>query len=258
MGRSCSRRGVVALSLVLLGSMVSDAGAKPRPRQFRRAWEPVPIQRSTASQNGTVMVKTMGYHRRRDSGIWVWRGNRKKMRTLVHELLHRSTRHRPEAYRGEIRHLTGDRAIDEGLTSYFTKVALSRAGRSEVYPDPAPGSSFGQLRRWARGIRNDARSTIHDAFGVQVDTKKIAILSDNCFGRCYRRDFGKLWASRPGQPGVYGNSRSKVEQMVNLVGEGPVRRAYFQGDVAGLRSALGRIDPAHRPGWINLGLPPAD
>jgi hypothetical protein len=203
------------------------------------------------------MVKAMGYHRRRDSGIWLWRGNTKKMRTLVHELLHRVTRGRPASYRKEIKHLTGDKQFDEGLTSYFTARALVRTSSSPVLADPRPGASFGQLRQWSRSIRAEATTIIQQAYGVEVDARKVAILSDHCFGRCYRRDFGKEWISRPGQPGVYSTSSSRVKQLVNLVGEGPLRRAYLEGDVGGLRQALGRVPPSSLPPWVNLTPPGA-
>lgn len=257
---------IVLISAAVACLVVTSAAPEARARHSRhkRAFATHQLTQSGQPLVNTgakkpVMVKAMGYHRRRDSGIWVWRGNKKKMRTLVHELLHRATRNRPQDYHRQIKTLTNDPKIDEGLTSYFTSNALTRTGRSPSFPDPQPGANFSQLRQWSRGIRAEAKGIIRQAYGVEVDTKKIAVLSDRCFGRCYQRDFSKPWVSRPGQPGVYGNSKSRVQQMVDLVGERPVRQAYLVGDVAGLRQALQRaqrFNPTALPSWVNLSNPP--
>jgi len=199
-----------------------------------------------------IMVRAMGYHRNVDSGIWLWRGNQNKLRTVVHELLHRASKDVPRAARQELARLTGDRDFNEGLTSYFTSRALQTAGRTESYADPRPGASFGELRAWSKGLRTDAKAIIRREMGALVDTKKIMVGSDACFGRCYARDFGEPWVSHPGQPGVYGNSKSKVQQLVELVGAEPLRRAYLQGDVRGLVRALRAVPPAAHPSWLQL------
>jgi hypothetical protein len=208
--------------------------------------------RTRAEERKPTMVRAMGYHRTADSGICIWRGNERKLRTMTHELLHRATNEVPRAARAELARLTSDRAINEGLTSYFTNRALARTGRCEVYGNPAPDASFRELRAWARNLRSEAHDAIRDAFGVEVSTKKIAILSDKSFARVYARDFGKPWVSHPGQPGVYGDSRQRVEELVALAGERAVERAYFQGDLSELRAQLRRQPRSARPGWLAL------
>ena len=201
----------------------------------------------------TTMVKTMGWHRTQDSAIWVWKGNKNCFRTLTHELLHRATHEVPRVVWHDMARMTGDPKFMEGLTSYFTSRALELAHREPSYSDPR-ATTLGDLRRWSRSIRADAHATLQTAFGVDVDMRKITICNDKTFGRCHLRDFGEPWVSHPGQPGSYGNSKSRVQQIVELVGEGPVRRAYFQGDVGGLRAALARAKrqrPSTFPAWIN-------
>lgn len=209
---------------------------------------------ATPAAEPTSMVKTMGWHRTRDSAIWVWRGNKSCFRTLTHELLHRATHEVPRLAWQDMARLTSDPQFMEGLTAYFTGRALELTHKQPTYSDPR-GSTFGDLRRWSRDIRADARDTLHAAFGVEIDTRKITICNDKTFGRCHLRDFGEPWVSHPGQPGTYGNSKSRVQQIVDLVGEGPVRRAYFEGDAAGLRAALAqarRQSPTTFPAWISL------
>ena len=201
------------------------------------------------------MVKTLGWQRTQDSAIWVWKGNKECFRTLTHELLHRATHEVPRTAWRDMASITGDPKFMEGLTSYFTLRALEIARRGErTYPEPQ-AQTLGDLRRWSRGIRAEAHSTLQTAFGVDVDMRKITICNDKTFGRCHLRDFGEPWVSHPGQPGNYGNSQSRVRQIVELVGEEPVRRAYFQGDVGALRSALTQVrrqSPSTFPAWINL------
>jgi hypothetical protein len=231
---------------VLLSLLFASAADARKHWGLSRAQAPVPE---------TVMVKTMGWHRGSDSAIYVWRGGKNKLGTLTHELLHRATNSVPRTARAELARMTNDPKFNEGLTSYFTARALQLAGNQPTFADPAPGAAMSQLRAWSREIRAEAKESV-GALGIRdIDMHKIAICSDTVFGRCHLRDFGEPWVAHPGQPGSYGNSRSRVQQIVDLVGETPVRRAYFDGDAAGLRRALSdaqRRAPSTFPTWISL------
>jgi hypothetical protein len=198
-------------------------------------------------------VAVFGYNRVRDGGIFVWRGPM-ALRTLTHELLHRATRGRPEGYERAMRALTGAVQIDEGLTAYFTDRALERAGvTSFAVEPPTRGRPFSELRGWARDLRQTARRAIA-SYDVQVDTKSVALLSERCFARVYQKTAERPWVKPQGQVS-YAADQERVRELVALVGEAPLRSAYFTGDVQALRTALqqARARDARRfPSWVDL------
>ena len=198
-------------------------------------------------------VAVFGYNRVRDGGIFVWRGPM-ALRTLTHELLHRATRGRPEGYERAMRALTGAVQIDEGLTAYFTDRALQRAGvTSFAVEPPARGRPFSELRGWSRGLRQTAQRAIA-TYDVQVDTKSVALLSERCFARVYQKTAERPWVKPQGQVS-YEADQQRVRELLALVGEEPLRRAYFTGDVQALRTALqqARARDARRfPSWADL------
>ena len=201
------------------------------------------------------MVRAVGYHRRRDSKIWVWRGNPHKLSTMTHELLHRITNKVPQAKRLELEQLTGDPKINEGLTSYFTDYALRKSGRPVDYANPPAGASFSQLRSWSRGIRSEVRGVFRDAFNLKLEPTGVFVASDRIFGRCFARDFGRPWEAHPGQPGSYGNSKARVAELVRLGGLKPVAQAYFFGNTGELLTNLRRArqqGTSSLPDWLNL------
>ena len=91
-------------------------------------------------------------------------------------------------------------------------------------------------------------------YDVQVDTKSVALLSERCFARVYQKTAERPWVRPQGQVS-YAADQQRVRELVALVGEEPLRRAYFTGDVEALRTALQQArtrDPRRFPSWVDL------
>jgi hypothetical protein len=230
----------------------------PGPAQARGGWRQLldSLSRGSGGWIGRVAQQdragVSGYNRGRGGPIRVWRGPA-ALRTLVHELLHRVTAGRPEAYRRAMINLTSDLQVDEGLTSYFASRALN--GR-QTPATPQPGAPFRARRTWARDIRQAASAALRSSFGVEVDLSRVSILSDASFRRVYERDSERIWTRPTGQESYQASQRETVQALVDLVGEAPLRRAYFQGDVDGLKTALRQaregMPRSQFPRWIDL------
>jgi hypothetical protein len=225
------------LALVLLALGLVGLSSTPAQARFdwRRLWDALGRGAAARVPEGR-QAAVSGQYRHADDSVWVWRGPH-ATRTLVHELLHRATARRPQGFERALATLIGDLQINEGLTSYFADRALEQVHLAPTLAPPAPGSPFAVRRAWARTMRAQAADALQHTFGLEVKTDRVSVLSENSFRRVFERRSMEIWIT-PSDGPSYAQSQELVRQLVQLVGEEPLRRAYFGGDVEGLRQTL--------------------